>query len=83
MYTFFYSLHNSNGDRMDIDIRKNVIDKIKDDDEKTIVETINEAVVNGDELVLPGLGVMVELFWNELSLDEKNKIAGIIKRKIK
>ena len=68
---------------MNIDIRKNIIEKIKDDDEKTIVETINESVITGDELVLPGLGVLIELFWNELTDNEKNKIASIIKRKIK
>lgn len=67
---------------MNIDIRKNVIEKIKDDDEKTIINTINESVVTGDELVLPGLGVMIELFWNDLNDDEKTKIVGIIKKKI-
>lgn len=67
---------------MNIDIRKNVIEKIKDDDEKTIINTINESVVTGDELVLPGLGVMIELFWNDLNDDEKTKIVDIIKKKI-
>lgn len=67
---------------MDIDIRKNVIEKIKNDDENAIISTINEAVITGDELVLPGLGVMVELFWNNLNDNEKMNIANIIKRNI-
>ena len=64
---------------MDLDIRKNVIEKIKNDDEKTIIDTLNESVVTGNELVLPGLGVMLEIFWNELKNEEKEKIERIIK----
>ncbi len=67
---------------MTIDIRKNVISKIKGDNENDIIETINESVVTGDELVLPGLGVMLELFWNDLNDSEKINIANIIKNNI-
>lgn len=68
---------------MDLDIRKNVIEKIKNDDEKTIIDTLNESVVTGNELVLPGLGVMLEIFWNELKDEEKENIARIIKEKVR
>ena len=67
---------------MDLDIRKSIIEKIKNDDEKAIIDTINESVVTSDELVLPGLGVMLELFWNKLNYKEKMKIANIIKNSI-
>ena len=68
---------------MDLDIRKNVIEKIKNDDEKTIIDTLNESVITGNELVLPGLGVMLEIFWNELKNEEKEIIARIIKEKVR
>lgn len=67
---------------MDLDIRKNVISKIKNDDEKSIIAMINESVITNDELVLPGLGVMMELFWNNLNDSEKMNIANIIKNNI-
>lgn len=67
---------------MDLDIRKNVISKIKNDDEKSIIAMINESVITNDELVLPGLGVMMELFWNNLNENEKMNIANIIKNNI-
>lgn len=67
---------------MELDIRKNVISKIKDDDEKSIIATINESVITNDELILPGLGVMMELFWNNLNDSEKMNIANIIKNNI-
>ena len=68
--------------KMNIDIRANVIEKIKNDDEQTIINTINESVITNDELVLPGLGVMLELFWNDLNDSEKMNIAKIIKKNI-
>ena len=83
MYNFTFILHTINGDKMNIDIRESVIEKIKNDDEKTIIETINESVITDDELVLPGLGVMIELFWNELDDNTKMNIANIIKNKVK
>ncbi|MGM9879565.1 MAG: small acid-soluble spore protein SspI [Bacilli bacterium] len=67
---------------MDLDIRKNVISKIKDDDEKSIIAMINESVITSDELILPGLGVLMELFWNDLGDNEKMNIANIIKNNI-
>ena len=67
---------------MNLDIRKNIIEKIKDDNEEQIVSTINESVITNDELVLPGLGVLLELFWNKLSDSEKMNIANIIKNSI-
>ncbi len=67
---------------MNLDIRKNIIEKIKNDNEEQIVSTINESVITNDELVLPGLGVLLELFWNKLSDSEKMNIANIIKNSI-
>ncbi len=68
---------------MELDIRKSIINKIKDDNEEEIASTINESVITNNELVLPGLGVLLELFWNELSNSEKMRIANIIKNNIK
>ena len=68
---------------MNINIRENVINKIKNDDNNEIIKTIDESVITGDELVLPGLGVMLELFWKDLTNDQKTNIANIIRNKIK
>ena len=68
---------------MNIDIIKSVIEKIKNDDVDSLISTINESVSSNNELVLPGLGVMLELFWDGLNGQEKMSIASIIKNKIK
>lgn len=65
---------------MNLDIRRSVINKIKNDSVNDIIITINESVNTGDELVLPGLGVMLELFWNNLDNDNKLNIAETIKK---
>lgn len=67
---------------MDLSIRKNVIENIKSDNYEDIITTINESVNTGDEIVLPGLGVILELFWNSLKLEDKEYIAKIIKKNI-
>ncbi len=67
---------------MDLDIRRHVISNLKEDKAGSILDTINESVNIKDEMVLPGLGVILELFWNELTKEEKNKIANIIEKKI-
>lgn len=67
---------------MSLDIRENVISKIKNDTENDIIAAIDESVVTGNELVLPGLGVMMELFWTNLDKNLKMNIASIIKKNI-
>ncbi len=67
---------------MDLSIRKNIIENIKSDNYEDIITTINESVTNADEIVLPGLGVILELFWSDLKLEEKEYIAKIIKKNI-
>jgi small acid-soluble spore protein I (minor) len=67
---------------MNLSIRKNVIENIKSDNYEDIITTINESVNTGDEIVLPGLGVILELFWNNLKLEDKEYIAKIIKKNI-
>lgn len=68
---------------MNVDIRKNIISNIKNETEKSLIAIINDATTSDDELVLPGLGVILSLFWNKLSEDEKLNITNIVLKKIK
>ncbi len=83
MYHFTYILHNNNGDNMNIDIRKSIISKIKNDDENSLINIIDETVISNNELALPGLGVILELFWKSLNKANKENIARIIKANLK
>ncbi len=67
---------------MDLDIRTHVINNIKNDDKQSIIKMLDLGVQDNDELALPGLGVILELFWLKLSIEEKEKIANIIIKQI-
>ena len=62
---------------------KIVINNLKNESISSLIDTINNAVLTKkDDLVLPGLGVTLELFWESLNKEEKEKIASIILEKI-
>ncbi len=82
MYYFYYILHNKNGDNMDIDIRKNIYNNLKNEDTNKLLEIINDSVENDDEIVLPGLGVILELVWNNLSNEIKDTFVKELKNKL-
>lgn len=67
---------------MNLDIRKNIISNLKGENNYGILESINSAISSQDELVLPGLGVLLELIWNDLSKSEQSHIADLIIKKM-
>ena len=68
---------------MEINIIENIINNIKLEDNTSLIAIIDETVIDDDELVLPGLGVILSLFWNDLNNEEKTKIANIILKNIR
>ncbi len=65
---------------MNIDIRKSIKKNFKDSSDEEILESINEAVNDSDEITLPGMGVFFELLWKESNDIEKNNIVEKIKK---
>ena len=65
---------------MNIDIRKSIKDNFKNCSNEDILESINEAVNDSDEITLPGMGVFFELLWKESNDNEKNSIIEKIKK---
>ena len=59
---------------MNIDIRKHIRDNFKDSDINDIENSINSSIESKDEIVLPGLGVLFEILWNNCSEQTKNDI---------
>ncbi len=52
---------------MDLDIRKAVIKNLNGATFDDVRLTIQDAIANGEEKVLPGLGVLLELVWQNTS----------------
>lgn len=68
---------------MNIDIRKNILDNFKDSNLEDIEESIKEAIKDNDEIILPGLGVLFEILWNNSNDNQKNEILQNIYEGIK
>jgi len=63
---------------MDISIRKHILSNLDDSNFDQVKEVISESIKDGEELTLPGLGVLFEILWNHSNDDEKARIVTII-----
>jgi len=68
--------------KMDLNIRKNIIENTKKDSVETLISSLNKIIPTDDELVLPGFGVFFELLWQDLNDKEKKDIISKIKKKL-
>ena len=68
---------------MDIDIRRHIINNLRDDDIKTLRNAIEESIKEQDEIALPGMGVFLEIIWNDSSEELKKQMLEIIHNRIK
>lgn len=50
---------------MDLNIRRAVLYNLKGNNKEQLQETIVDAIHNGEEKMLPGLGVLLEVIWNK------------------
>lgn len=50
---------------MDLDIRRAVLHNLSGDNKTQLQETIVDAIKSGEEKMLPGLGVLMEVIWNK------------------
>ncbi|CEG28153.1 small acid-soluble spore protein SspI [Bacillus sp. B-jedd] len=59
---------------MDLNLRAAVIHNIADNTQQELEDTIVDAIQNGEEKMLPGLGVLFEIIWNNSSENEKKEM---------
>lgn len=67
---------------MDINIRHHIINNFQGDDYSTLRRAIDESVKANDEATLPGLGVFLELIWENASQELKNEMVEIIRKRV-
>jgi len=67
---------------MNLDIRQAVISNLENSNPNDIMLTINDSISKEDK-VLPGLGVLLELFWRGASTEEKNHLCNCIANNLK
>lgn len=65
---------------MDIDIRKNIHSNFKDANTDEIKASITSAIEDKEEVTLPGLGVFLEILWQNSDDESKEYILSTIKK---
>lgn len=63
-------------------IRQHIINNFKGDDYETLRKAIDESVSSQDEVTLPGLGVFLEIIWENADQELKNELIEIIKKRV-
>ena len=67
---------------MNLDIRSHIINNFKGDDYNALKQAIDESVASQDEVVLPGLGVFLEIIWENADMELKDQLIEIIKKRV-
>ncbi|MFZ3576351.1 small acid-soluble spore protein SspI [Virgibacillus sp. DJP39] len=68
---------------MDLNLRKAILSNIATNDQQQLEATIVDAIQNGEEKMLPGLGVLFELIWQESDETEKKEMIDALEQGVK
>lgn len=68
---------------MELDLRQAIYQNIASNDQSELENVIIDAIENGEEKLLPGLGVLFELIWKEAKTDEKDKMIHTLEQSLK
>lgn len=68
---------------MDLNLRKAILTNIAENDQNQLEATIVDAIQNGEEKMLPGLGVLFELIWNQSNDQEKKEMLDALEQGVK
>ncbi|WP_100012001.1 small acid-soluble spore protein SspI [Lentibacillus sediminis] len=68
---------------MNLNLRKAILSNISNNDQEQLEATIVDAVQNGEEKMLPGLGVLFELIWNHSNDQDKQEMVEALEQGVK
>lgn len=68
---------------MDLNIRKAILHNISNNDQNQLEATIVDAIQAGEEKMLPGLGVLFELIWQQSSPEDKQEMVQALEDGVK
>jgi small acid-soluble spore protein I (minor) len=63
---------------MNFNIRGAVLHNISGNNSDQLEATIVDAIQSGEEKVLPGLGVLLEVFWNNANESQKHELLSVL-----
>ncbi|MBR3119292.1 small acid-soluble spore protein SspI [Oceanobacillus sp. FSL W7-1309] len=68
---------------MNLNLRKAILSNIATNDQQQLESTIVDAIQNGEEKMLPGLGVLFELIWNQSEEQDKKEMVDALEQGVK
>lgn len=68
---------------MNLNLRKAIISNIAENSEEQLEATIVDAIQNGEEKMLPGLGVLFELIWQQSNEQDKQEMIDALAQGVK
>ncbi|GAK02968.1 small, acid-soluble spore protein [Geomicrobium sp. JCM 19037] len=68
---------------MGLNLRHAILDNVSGSDASQIEATITDAISSGEEKMLPGLGVLFEVYWNEADETQKQQVIDQISSGVK
>lgn len=68
---------------MNLNLRNAVIHNVTGNTQSELENTIVDAIHSGEEKMLPGLGVLFEVIWNNSSEDEKKEMLTTLESGLK
>ncbi|MFD1362208.1 small acid-soluble spore protein SspI [Lentibacillus salinarum] len=68
---------------MDLNLRKAIVSNIATNDQEQLEATIVDAIEDGEEKMLPGLGVLFELIWEQSDEQDKQDMIKALEQGVK
>ncbi|RSD27667.1 small acid-soluble spore protein SspI [Mesobacillus subterraneus] len=68
---------------MNLNLRNAVISNVAGNTQEELKDTIVDAIQNGEEKMLPGLGVLFEVIWQNASEQEKQEMLDALESGLK
>ena len=68
---------------MDLNLRHAVITNVTGNSKAEFQDTIVDAIQSGEEKMLPGLGVLFEVIWQNASQEDKDEMLATLEQSLK
>jgi len=68
---------------MNLNLRNAIIHNVSGNSQEELEDTIVDAIQNGEEKMLPGLGVLFEIIWKNSSEQEKKEMLAALESGLK
>jgi len=68
---------------VNLDLRKAILTNIESNDQSELEATIIDAIQNGEEKMLPGLGVLFELIWKQSDEQDRQTMISALEQGVK